>query len=224
MKLVTFIAVCVALGTVLIAPASCMGDSLTVGSSVTPTALSSLPDFGGFIAELSEPFTLNSASGTATGTATSFVYVDTSTHGLDFVYRITVSAGSTDVVDALSMSAFGGSSTDVDYIVSSGDNTPTAATRPSDNVIDFYFTANDISAGEMADELLIETNDTTNFYGQGSLSLVDGGSATVPSFGTTPEPGAFLLFGSGLVVLFGTWSRLSRSQTAVDSPRPLPTR
>lgn len=182
-----------------------MADSLAAGGSVVPTSLSALPSGLTLLASNGGPgYTLTGAGGTASGTATAWVYM-TSGGTLDFAYQVTNNASSTDFVDTLSMASFAGFTTDVDYVNTPGDNAPSTATRStgSGSVVNFDFFPNDIVAGDTSDVLLIETNATT--FNPGTLSLIDSGVATVAAFGPAtpamPEPGSLLMIGSGLLGL-----------------------
>jgi len=155
--------------------------------------------------ELNKNFT--SVNGLFTGTLDTWVYTDSVSGDLDFVYQLlNTTTGPADSLDRLSVSSFGGWSSDVDYApIPTNPNGvgPTSGDRLG-GVIGFNFTGDEIAPGEISDYLIVKTNATQ--VGEGTGSIIDGDSAQaevqVP-FGIAPMPEpaslGLLVIGAGML-------------------------
>jgi hypothetical protein len=173
------------------------------GGAAVPTPIPSLPAGDTLIATQTNPFAgLNAASPPVvvfTGLLTSSVYADPGTGGLDFLYQVSNDTTSADSLEELSLSSFAPptTTTDVDFVIGSGNVDPNLATRSSGSgkTVDFFFPG--IAQGANSDFLLIGTNSTTYMVGTGSV--IDGGTGGtfISAPGVTmfmsnvPEPASF---------------------------------
>jgi hypothetical protein len=119
----------------------------------------------------------------------SSVYTDTVSGDLDFVYQLlNTTTGPADSLDRLSVSDYGGFSTDVDYVPDLPEIAPSSADRLG-GVVGFNFTGDEIAPGESSDLLIVKTNSSQ--YTNGSGSIIDGDSASaivnIPT-GIVPAP------------------------------------
>jgi hypothetical protein len=169
------------------------------------------------------------AGGVDTGSVVQFVLKNNTTGFLDFVTEFNVTAG---VVQDLSVANFtnaGYSATypDVGYnslqCISGLTGCPGTFVAPTGvnatgdgSVIEFTFGSTGVTAGELSNELVVQTNATT--FSPGTIGLIDGGGATANGYEPAPAP----LIGHGLSVvlavggmLFGVrlWARGKKGQS-----------
>jgi len=179
-------------GTIPIAPTS------TVFPGIVPPGTNP----GTLLAAESEPFSFTTTGGTTSGFLDSAVYNDAGT--LDFYYQVFNSASSASSLARMTATSFVGftTGTAVGFRVdgSTLTGTPfvngtvppvTADMNSTGSVVGFSFSPPDsskIAPGTDSNVLVIST-DATKFT-NGNASVIDGGTATVPSFQptTVPEP------------------------------------
>jgi hypothetical protein len=144
------------------------------------------------------PFS-STPSGAFTGLVDSYVYTDTGTGDLDFLYYLEDDSTSADTLGRLTASNFSGVTTDVGYSsFYGGAVAPTLITRGSGtgDTIGFNFTPGGLPQDDLSYLLVIKTN-ATNFT-TGNVSIIDGGTANVSSYEPTPEPAFSSLLLGGL--------------------------
>lgn len=147
-------------------------------------------------------------------TFSEWVYLDSTTGDLDFVYQFTnttnpsqLTAQYQGVITDVTMASFATYTTNVGY--EAGTGTP-ASTVPdtvkrSADVIDFSFgTASTFGPGDVSPILVVDTNATT--FDIGTVGVIGGvggdGVGKGPSLNTAPEPLSMSLMGAGLF-MFG---------------------
>jgi hypothetical protein len=189
------------------------------GGNVVPDAfsLSSPPSL---LNEVSGTFDFG---GTFAGSYEEVVMVDpfgiTCTGCLDFAFQIGLNANSNFLLNSLALQEFFGYTTDVGYVVGSGDLDPSHVTRgPAGGQVVFDYSSGDYQApGEYSDYLVIATNATT-YDSNGALDVTallgqsDPGGQISGVFEPTlmaPEPSTVLLFGLGLVGIVAFRKRTS---------------
>ena len=181
---------------------------------------------GTLMASTSVPFA--ASVGTYSGILRAAVYLDATplvgvcpTGGcLDFYYQVVNNPGSRDAISRESNINFGGFITSASFRIDGGSLVsgsagftngtipPVTADRDAlGNVVGFNFnppTTAEVLPGTTSNVLVIRTNATA--FTSGFSSTIDGSVTTVPTFQPAtapgvPEPGSFLLFGSGLIAL-----------------------
>ncbi len=162
--------------------------------------------------------------GRANGTAVSEVNSDPANvfcaGCLDFLYAVGNDSTSLDSMQRVTASLFAGFLTDVGVTPSRGcfgsqgifpGNAPISVDRSIDgNTVGWNWAIGaGIDPGYCGPVLIIETN--ARAYTAGTLSIIDSGVATVPSFApAVPEPGSMMLLGTGLLGLAGIVRRKLR--------------
>jgi hypothetical protein len=155
-----------------------------------------------------------SPSSTTSGTLSAAVYRN-STGTLDFYYQVFNASTSPTTLRAESNVDFTGFLTSVGFDTTgmtdlgapfaNAGNIPETADRPSPgSVVGFNFNVSGfdfILAGESSAVLIVSTNATN--YTTGFSEILDGGSATVPTYqpAAVPEPMSLMLLGSSLLGL-----------------------
>ena len=202
--------------------------ALDPGQSVCASGctFSPIEDFaaGGFFSGVIDdtgPLAFTANSGTFSGTLEEWVVQDLNTGGLDFLYQVVNSSGSTDAIEHMSVTGYSGYTTDVGFcsnaggggafpcdspLGGSGTLAPSFIVHSSGSVVDFSFLNAGIAPGVQTYDLVIKTN--AEYYGSGTANLIDGGVTSLTTYApttATPEPastGLFLggLFGVGLFV------------------------
>ncbi len=143
------------------------------------------------------------------GSYESWVVKDASTGTLDFVYKVSNSPSSNDLMHRLTMTDFTGFKTDV-YTLTSSSVSPIFVDRGTPDAVGFYYYnlngPGGIPKGGTV-EVVIKTD--AKSFTQGSLSIIDGGTANVAAYAPTgspnptPVPGAAVLLSTGLLSLAG---------------------
>lgn len=219
-KRVTLSLLAAALLTVGPAGATLLGPSSTVFPDLIATPAGTL------LASTSVPFV--ASVGTYSGTLRAAVYLDATplavvcpTGGcLDFYYQVVNNATSRDPISRESNINFGGFLTSASFRTdggalasgsagfTNGTVPPMTADRDAlGNVVGFNFnppTSAEVLPGLTSTVVVIRTNATQ--FTSGFSSTIDGSVTTVPTFQPTvttviPEPGSFLLLGSGLLAV-----------------------
>jgi len=186
------------------------------GDTVFPGLVPPGTPEGTLLASLVDPFSYSTTAGTTSGTVTTAVFRE-ATGTLDFYYQVMVNAISATEIARLTGVNFAGFATAVGLRIDAvgpfvaGTVTPVTADRNgSGAVVGFsFFPPNSakIMPGLTSEILVISTNATA--FTAGNLSVIDGGSQTLPAFQptvpvSTPDSGSsFLLLGVGLLGLFG---------------------
>jgi len=113
---------------------------------------------------------------------------------LDFAYQVTnLSTPEPDAIHTVSLTSYRNFTTDVDYVSSTGAVTYDTVQRmaPGNGItltFDYTPAANAIATGDSTDWIIIKTN-ATHFDNLGTVTTIDGATATVPAFeATVPEP------------------------------------
>jgi PEP-CTERM motif len=145
---------------------------------------------------------LNATAATFTGVGEAWVYSDSVTGGLDFVYQFKNNSNSTDPTERITASSFAGWTVSAGYILGL-DNPPNLVSLSANGaVVGFEFTPGSFNVlpGETTDLLVVETNATD--YKAGQFSIQDGSTATLDAFEPAtlaPEPASLALIGAGLL-------------------------
>lgn len=143
-----------------------------------------------------------------TGKLQSFVFKNSTDNTLLFGYIVTNDATSADEIGAVAMTSFAGWTTEVGQDPNASLNSfspaTTAQRSANGNTISFQFTGGPIGRGTLAQGtdsygLMIKTNATA--YAAGTVSVLNGGVATVESFAPVPEPGTMVALGAGALAL-----------------------
>jgi len=141
------------------------------------------------------------------GKAEEWVYLDTVTGKLDFVYQVSLTATSAgQVVEGVKGFNFTGFATDVGYIDPGSGVIPASVHRsPGGDTVTFNFGG--ITVGNTSRLLVIKT-DATAFTG-GNIGVVDGTQSNVPGFAPGPAPNTLVLAGAAFAGLAGVvvWRR-----------------
>jgi len=152
----------------------------------------------------------------ATGTWVTQVRLDTVSGNLDFIYGLTNSSASNDIIETLTLTNFSGFITDVGVMAgcwTGGGFTcnptaaPTEVSRAGLNGSSIQFLKfltggqAGITPGSETGILVIETN--AHYFTRGQFAIQDSGNVTELGFAPTsvPEPTSLVLLGSGLVGL-----------------------
>jgi hypothetical protein len=182
----------------------------TAGVAIADTRGALLADTG------VKPFSFPGTS----GTVEEWVYRDTVTGNLDFVYQASV-GGSSGLLEKVTGASYAKFTTDVGYIAVASGVAPATVSRSSlgaDNgaVVSFNFpdgsATGAILHGQTSDLLVIKTN-SPDFQG-GSIGLIDGGGTTVPGFAPGPAPNTLVLAGAAFASLMiggAVWRRRQAS-------------
>lgn len=180
---------------------------LSVGSPLYPLAAE--PYNGSSpLATITSPF----SSGLHSGTITTTVYSNDTLNplgGLTFVYRVSLSGGSTSSLNRVTLNGFGTSQTDASWfslLATPTANQPIAADRDSADVVGFSFlpllpTYNRLNPGSTSADLVVQTNALT--FNNSIASFIGGDvsqAAIYAPFNVIPTPGASALAGAGLLL------------------------
>jgi hypothetical protein len=212
------IAAPLALLATLVLPVAAQATPLSPGPGAFPPDIFSFTCPGAGCPTLLASTTTNFTSTDATllGTVEAAVYSDPITGGLDFVYQVTNSAGSTDSIGRVTAINFTGFLTDVGYTPTgsvlgdgfvNGTIAPELVDRVSADVVGFSFNApltTLIAPDQTSTVLVIETNAT--HFTAGHVNVIDGGVTTVDAFeplaaASTPEPAVWSLMIAGFAGL-----------------------
>jgi hypothetical protein len=186
------------------------------GDTVFPGLVPPGTPTGTLLDSISEVYSFTTTAGTTSGVVKTAVYQETATGTLDFYYQIFADASSATAIARLTADTFTGFDTYLGFRVDCGalpcgagfaDGTVPPVTGDRNlagSVVGFNFAPPDsakVGAGMISNVLVISTNATN--YKPGDLSLIDGGTQTLPAFqpAAVPEPMSFMLLGSGLLCL-----------------------
>jgi hypothetical protein len=181
-----------------------------IGPSGFSPLVAGAPVGGAVIATSTLPYTgVNTSSSVVfSGVETSQVFLGDPGNplgGLTFVYQLNNSSSSPDAIDRVSLSSFGGITTDVEYFGSGV--APSFGDRSSSpgDIVGFDFFGATLTPGATTSELIIRTN--AQQFTNNTMSVTDGGDGVVSSFGpavnagTSPEPASLAIIGLGGTLL-----------------------
>jgi hypothetical protein len=207
-----FTLACLALAALLCAPAA-HAALLTPNSVQLPAA--SEPNPGGLLlASTTLPF---ASPGAFSGTLTSSVYSGDPTNslgGLTFTYSLVNDAVSTNNIARLSTTDFTGFATDASYNAGTSIAPGLIDRNLSGSAVGFSFFpspldpfANFLLPGATSSLLVVQTD--AQFYVPTTAFVIDGGIASVATFGPSlvPEPATFALAAAGLLAVVATRRR-----------------
>jgi len=144
------------------------------------------------------------------------VYLDSVTHGLDFVY-VVKNTGTKDFIDTLTAGNFSIlSAGTIDVGGNGSGNVPVLVSWSSDgSAVKWFFsnTANhDIKPGQSSQTLVIKTSATT--YEPGTFTVQNTGVVPLPGYQPGPEPSTTVLAGLGALGLIGYGLRRRKAKSA----------
>jgi hypothetical protein len=197
-------------GTVFTAPGSTVFPGLVPPGTASGTELASLSDPGSF----------TTTAGTTSFTLDTAVFRNPS-GTLDFYYQVANDSNSATSLARLTATNFSTFATYTGYRTdgattlgapfSNGTVPPVSADRnASGTVVGFDFQPPDsakVAPGQTSEVLVIST-DATNF-GNGNVSVIDGGAATLPAFQPIPEPSITVLIALASILLLISYRRIA---------------
>jgi MYXO-CTERM domain-containing protein len=194
-----------ALFSVLVVTAIAQAAPLGVGATLFPVP--GEPDPTGGVAACG-PLTAPYSSGTFSGTLFSVVLFGDPSNpypgGLTFVYQLHNNAASVNVNARLTVNDWTGFLTDASYQIPAAGVIPTYVDRLTPDVVGFSFLGAPFGAGPIAPGassafLVVQTNATTCV--PTFASVIDGTTASAPTYGPAPEPCTIALLGLGGLAL-----------------------